>query len=299
MMNFQRKSKRYKDYTGLSKFWIPYSDEENEGSFVNIYNSSNPLSLKWSSSPEWGQSDPEPNGLRRQNCVTAEYQTTIEEFAVFDRECNLEEYGTICQNEEFPTLILRGLCSNSGITTNFLPLFTKRSGLIFRKSMGPGPPTDIYYEMSTKEWVIRVLGKSTLARMKGEYDELPLGTNIWSIENDIEKCNNNNISLSLVSCMNTQFNCYSGQCISMELRCNGKSDCQDESDEQGCKTIIWGEGQYQKGIVPSPDDPSLRAKVLLSFAIERLYEIDDSGNNFKAKYEMSLEWLDPRKSHIK
>ena len=51
--------------------------------------------------------DPEPNGLRRQNCVTAEYQTTIEEFAVFDRECNLEEYGTICQNEEFPTLILR------------------------------------------------------------------------------------------------------------------------------------------------------------------------------------------------
>ncbi|OON15605.1 Low-density lipoprotein receptor domain class A, partial [Opisthorchis viverrini] len=37
-------------------------------------------------------------------------------------------------------------------------------------------------------------------------------------------------------CMINQFPCASGECIDARLQCNGQKDCYDESDEYGCTT---------------------------------------------------------------
>ena len=36
------------------------------------------------------------------------------------------------------------------------------------------------------------------------------------------------------SCASDEFSCTNGRCIKMDLKCNGKDDCLDSSDEQGC-----------------------------------------------------------------
>lgn len=37
-------------------------------------------------------------------------------------------------------------------------------------------------------------------------------------------------------CSATQFQCEKGQCIDAHLRCNGEVDCQDKSDESYCES---------------------------------------------------------------
>ena len=120
-----------------------------------------------------------------------------------------------------------------------------------------------------------------------------LGLGHWSLYNDTVNCNQENLKLSLgnlwqlkllkyplfkflknnkfkfkfslVNCLDSEFNCNSGQCIEMykrliawhtitlntiiELttlspflftRCNGKTDCEDKSDEADCSIILSG-----------------------------------------------------------
>ena len=64
------------------------------------------------------------------------------------------------------------------------------------------------------------------------------------------KCTQNGetITLTLSTCTTNQFTCNDGHCIEIDLRCNGDSNCDDQSDEVGCKSILVDES-YVK------DDP--------------------------------------------
>ena len=42
------------------------------------------------------------------------------------------------------------------------------------------------------------------------------------------------MSLSAVSCLSSEFRCYSGECVSDTLQCSGWGSCSDGSDEDGC-----------------------------------------------------------------
>jgi len=41
-----------------------------------------------------------------------------------------------------------------------------------------------------------------------------------------------------VGCPDNQFRCASGQCISACKRCDGRTDCDDHSDETDCCKIL-------------------------------------------------------------
>ena len=48
---------------------------------------------------------------------------------------------------------------------------------------------------------------------------------------------NNCVNSNLIGQCNStlQFTCNSGRCIDISLRCNGRPDCYDSTDEVGCK----------------------------------------------------------------
>ena len=66
--------------------------------------------------------------------------------------------------------------------------------------------------------------------------------------------------------IDTEFTCYDGTCISIELRCNGKNDCLDGTDEYECN-IISSDLGYNKLIVPPPVNGKDILEVNLSVTI--------------------------------
>ena len=46
-----------------------------------------------------------------------------------------------------------------------------------------------------------------------------------------------------------EFTCNDGKCVSMERRCDQLPDCEDGSDEKGCRLFFLGES-YNKVVSP-------------------------------------------------
>ena len=53
------------------------------------------------------------------------------------------------------------------------------------------------------------------------------------------------IEMKLTGCGDDEFTCDSGDCVEMKKRCNHIPNCQDESDEKGCKKMVFHE-RYKK-----------------------------------------------------
>ena len=58
------------------------------------------------------------------------------------------------------------------------------------------------------------------------------------ISNDTE-CSQEVVTtqLSLTSCSSLQFTCSDGLCLDLGRRCDGRTDCQDSSDELDCRVL--------------------------------------------------------------
>ena len=45
--------------------------------------------------------------------------------------------------------------------------------------------------------------------------------------------------INFLECNGDQFNCYNGDCIIKDFKCDGEADCDDESDEFDCPGILF------------------------------------------------------------
>ena len=95
----------------------------------------------------------------------------------------------------------------------------------------------------------------------------------------------------LTACSDDEFTCLSGNCISMDLRCNGRVNCQDGSDEANCEKIMFPTG-YNPFITPPPEKGKDLLVVNISVIIEDIVSIDEVNEALTTKLDIRREWFD-------
>ena len=101
--------------------------------------------------------------------------------------------------------------------------------------------------------------------------------------------------LTLTACSKDEFTCSEGSCVTMDKRCDGKEDCQDYSDESGCRPIQTFDG-YDMFRVPHPIGNQTKLILNLSIAIDKILNIDENHGYFKIKMRIVRTWFNP---HLK
>ena len=144
---------------------------------------------------------------------------------------------------------------------------------------------------------------SFLATINAPADSLLLGPHQWTVFNDSINChpdtnsgNSYTVTLSLTGCnTSNQFTCGDGVCISLDQKCDGLNDCNDESDERSCTTLRLPEG-YRRQMVPQTCKDS-KLDVNVSLSIDGFLEVNEVEQFIKIQFTLSYTWFDKRLSY--
>jgi len=85
----------------------------------------------------------------------------------------------------------------------------------------------------------------------------------------------------------------------MDDRCDGKTDCQDKSDEEECRVVEMSQS-YNKYLSPLPpnaegEDPG-KLPIYSSMAVHLLSSFDSITGSYRAEFTLELKWYDDRLS---
>ena len=125
--------------------------------------------------------------------------------------------------------------------------------------------------------------------------KIPIGSQKWKLLKEKAACNqhiDNSIQLTLSQCNSDEFTCHSGDCISLEDKCNINLNCIDFSDEYNCVNLKIG-NQYAKELLPV----SLNAEpciVYINASILSFPSISTKDVKFTADFYLNLRWQDLR-----
>ena len=237
----------------------------------------------------------QPNS-KNQQCVT--YQPTLKHGPGehwWDHACE-ENYCGVCENELRPNFQLRGLCKESKLSILYTPNNDGVKGYLGYTGFST---CYITYNNSNFEWHLKKFGDDadfTWATSSATKETALLGTHDWIVHNDSKACSTDLdfiTKLALTACTDTEFTCNDGICIDMNNRCDGRTDCNDKSDEIGCK-IVAAEDAYNKAMNPSPKNRSEKAEISLSVKIKSILRIDEIDQSFHVSYKLTSKWKDPR-----
>ena len=145
-------------------FFIPYTDEKDEGVYRNEYTGSTFINIS-----EYFLLG-EPNGGSSQSCLAWFLG------GLWDTFCTEQKFS-LCQiPKDEPNLVLRGLCLESQVERFYTS--GNNNGKFIWKGNGYA---SIQY---TEHWLLSNILNSVSAESKAKYESLVIGTNAWEIHND-------------------------------------------------------------------------------------------------------------------
>ena len=79
------------------------------------------------------------------------------------------------------------------------------------------------------------------------------------------------------------------------------TDCRDESDENGCRVIIF-KNNYNKNVPPigkrgAADDSAAPVRVQISITLMKVVEIEEVDHSIHLQFQISLQWKEPRATY--
>ncbi len=166
-----------------------------------------------------------------------------------------------------------GLCDRSIFDTKYSWTWDK-TGLyyIFRGYQD----TMLLYNESLAEWRLEIYGRTDVyARVNSTRRTYPFGTLTWEVHGD-EACQEGvkMLQLNVHGCNQTEYNCDDGSCVAINLRCDGKIDCPDKTDEVHCN-LFEEDASYIKESAPLEEDFStMNTENLESKKVDVDVEID-------------------------
>lgn len=208
------------------------------------------------------------------------------------------DHETLCAMCAIPSSVenttvvnLRGACKFSKFDPKYHVSNTSDGGLIYygiHRSV-------IYYNYTIYAWQISdVINPSITATFKSGFRTLGMGSNTWKVTND-KKCQHGEVSLSLslTTCLDTQFTCGDGLCIMLDERCNGVVDCKDKVDEVDCN-IAEIDPSYNKLLPPPPEEGKNKVQVQVDVTINSLNSFELIDSSFELEFVLALKWFDSR-----
>jgi len=92
-----------------------------------------------------------------------------------------------------------------------------------------------------------------------------------------------------LQCLDYEFGCDDGECIPLEVRCDGTSDCQNDDDEKNCTMILFNEELYNKASMPKGLNGE-KQFITVTVEIFNVGPIDETQENFDLTFLLKLQW---------
>ena len=262
-------STAFKDNHG---FWCGYTDEKSADVFLSPdgKESLDTISgLQW----QWGQ----PNGGNLENCTfLASAYTNL----VMDKSCDAVAYVT-CHFPSNPKFQFRG--------EHKMKLKPQEYFLL---QMGEDLGPDEFHMKSSSGSVLErtkdnkwQLTKDTKVLATQNSSTFPVGIKFWR-----DATSGKELKLNLNACNEEQFSCNDGTCVSKWKRCDRHFDCNDASDEFGCKLLDFVPN-YNKAL--PPNNSNGKTKVAILIKVDQVLDINISMETFKLKFILESTWKDP------
>ncbi|XP_047474147.1 uncharacterized protein LOC125028711 [Penaeus chinensis] len=196
------------------------------------------------------------------------------------------ETCVVCNFTRTPTLRLRGLCSESLLDRTFSIGDYEDKQL----ALDGQTHTRIIWAQGTWRMESRLYENLEAWIVGDKQEELPVGVHTWQVRGDV--CEDEKMQLLLTFCGKDLYTCNDGTCISMDGRCNQRTDCDDQSDEMNCSLIRIPAGYSNR--LPPPTMYSDLLPIAFSINITSIREINLVSSTVTMDVVWQLRWADGR-----
>ena len=211
--------------------------------------------------------------------------------------CEIMSLCTICEIRKQPVFSWKGSCDKSAIDWNFYPIIDSTHQIKLYEGYRK---TNIKFEEASYKWIMKRGSPSIRQSFVAEFSpnqfttKHPVGRKKWLIQDQVCRTSSSDHSIAFSVCdAPYQFTCNSGECISIDKRCNEKKDCPDGSDEQLCKLISFP-ASYNKAKPPSPQIENRPLDIGIQTNIITIDSIDTVNMRVTLSVEVVFDWYDDR-----